>query len=202
MFWPERGPPIQKIFVGTVIAMVLLVAAVGVAAVITSPEDPASSAAVEELESEGDASEGLAEGLLPRAEGLLDDLLEGLVDEGIMTEEESEALKERLLEGLEDLGQDLGRRLEEFRFELPEELGDLELPEEFGFDLREGFRFELPEGFEFEFGEDGDFFGFFSPEGGESFRFRSPEDLRDLLEQYPELEGLGDLFRFFTPPQN
>ena len=195
---PERGPPIQKIFVGTVIAMVLLVAGVGVAAVITSPAEPASTAAAEELASEG--SEDLAEGILPRAEGLLDGLLEGLVDEGIMTEEESQALKERLLEGLEDLGRDLGRRLEEFRFELPEELGDLGIPEEFGFDLREGFRFELPEGFEFE--EDGDFFGFSLPEGGEFFRFRSPEDLRGLLDQYPELEGLGDLFRFFTPPQN
>ena len=164
--------------------MALLLGGVAIAAVVASPDDQTAGTVDvdQELELEESAPEETAEGLIPGMEGLIDNFVERLVDSGAMSPDEAEAFVENLVEGLADLREDLAERFDNFQFELPENF-EFELPEEFGFE------FEFPEDFRFEF-----------PENGEFFRFRSPEDLEGLLERYPDLEGLRDLFRFFSAP--
>ncbi|MDJ0959916.1 MAG: hypothetical protein QNJ88_04595 [Acidimicrobiia bacterium] len=124
---------------------------------------------------------------------LLGDVLAELVEEGVLSEAQADAIEERLAEKKAECDD---CRRHGFRwFKGPGHFGEgFEFPE--GFELPEGFPF--PEGFEFP--EDFDGFQFRFPEGFEfpddfdGFRFRLPEGF-----EFPEGFGLPEGFDFRGP---
>jgi hypothetical protein len=115
---------------------------------------------------------------------LLGEVLEELVDEGVISEAQADVILERIAEKRDERGLDELRGFHHFRF--PE---GFELPE--GFDVPEHFEFRFPEGLEFP----------------DDFELRGPieipEALRDQLDELMEtledelgLHSGGRMFRF------
>ncbi|MFQ5966697.1 MAG: hypothetical protein ACE5MI_03680 [Acidimicrobiia bacterium] len=123
----------RPILIGALSALVVVVGGVAIAAIVSSS---GATTAEEEIEEPLDFEESpLEDGEAAFPESVTDvinEILDGLVESGVMTPAEVEDLRE----ALEDLPGDLRERLEDLRSELPEDF-EFELPDVGG--LPEGF---------------------------------------------------------------